>query len=148
MSSVFAKSYGMSLGSAGVYQIVYALSQSANTQPALTTMVSNGEIVELGVGIGLALLGWYGVKQGNTMIAAFSIPTSAFLILDAIANIIKRNLGASIPSSFQSVAQVRPVGVTQVRAPPLSTPLPTPLPASVTTTLPASVTTTLLTPSN
>ncbi len=103
----FVKSYGMSVGSAAVYEAVYALSQYANTQAALTPMISNGEVVEIGVGAVLAIAGWYGVKKGSAVIAAFSIPTSAFLIIDGVVNVLKRNLAAG--TAYASVAQARRV---------------------------------------
>jgi hypothetical protein len=114
----FVKSYGVATGSAVTYEVVYALGQWANTQKAMNTVISNGEIVELSVGAVTGLVGYFGLKGklGGMTTAALMIPTSAFLIVDGIANVIKRNLGAG--TQFTSVAQARGVravsGVRQV----------------------------------
>jgi hypothetical protein len=125
MSQVLARSYGMAVGSASTYEIVYALAQYANTKAAVTTMVSNGEFVELAVGGVLAVLAYYGLEKGENILAAFAIPTSAFLIIDAIASIIKRNL-PNVPTQLKQVATagVRNVSLRQAVRPALPAPAP------------------------
>lgn len=120
----FTKSLGVAAGSAVIFELVYAGSQYANTVAAVTPMISNGEMVELGAGAVLTLAAWYGVKKGSAMLAALTLPAGVFLLIDGITNIIKKNLGTSLPAQMGSVPRigVRQVGVRQVTPSPMVTP--------------------------
>jgi hypothetical protein len=124
--NVFTRTAGVAAGEAVTYELVYALSQWSNTQKAMLAQVSNGELVEIGVGVALEIVGYYGLSSGSQIIAAFGITTGTFLLVDGIASIVKRNF---LAPTFRQIAQVRPAP----RAPVVLAP-----PPSITSTAPTS----------
>ena len=89
----FLKSFGMAAASGAIYELVYSLGQYVNTQKAVLTHISNGEIVELSVGAVLGLVSYFGLSRGGSMgmmAAALALPASAFLLIDGVVNVIKR----------------------------------------------------------
>ena len=117
----FLKSFGMAAASGAIYELVYSLGQYVNTQKAVLTHISNGEIVELSVGAVLGLVSYFGLSRGGSMgmmAAALALPASAFLLIDGVVNVIKRYMTTlptnPAPVQYGQVAQAR--GVRQVAA--------------------------------